>query len=593
MRFRLRCARQLLRQTRIKPIFVTLLVALTWVPTLFAQPRPPLEEEAPAQLRLPYTPPRTTIAEPDPVAPPELSQEGDYRSYPNRWEITPPPYEMNVRGSRWDPYNQNRLKGDFPIAGDDRFLNLTASYDLLLEYRTVPTPSGASAERPESVGFFGRDGQFFSNQNLSFSVDLFKGDTAYRPIDWRVKTTVVANDNRLIVEERGGVNVNVQEGTRRARQRLAFQELFAEVKLADFSPNYDFVSLRAGIQPFQSDFRGFIFTDSNFGVRLFGTLHSNRDQFNLAFFDPLEKETNSGLNTLTRRNRKIGVVNFYRQDFLVKGYTTQVSAHYLRDEATLHFDRNGFLARPDPVGIAKPHTTEVSYLGWTGEGHIHKMNITHAFYKALGEDGTNLMANRPVDIRATMAALEVSADHDWWRPRLAYFYASGDEDPTDSVAEGFDAIFDNPAFAGGGNSYWNRLGLRLAGTGVALVNRGSLLPDLKSSKEEGQPNFVNPGLHLVSAGLDLELTPKFRAMFNVNALRFDRTETFNLLLFQSNIDKKIGWDLSAGCKYRPFLNNNVILQAGVAMFLPNTGFAAIYESDRPLYLGWTQMTLTF
>ncbi len=584
---------QLLRQTRIGRWLTALLVAVVWASPLFAQTPPDTTRPA---LRLPFRAPRTTIAEPEPVAPPELSQVGDYQSYPDRWQIVPPPYEMNVRGSLWDPYNQNRFKGDFPIFpgwGDDRFLNLTAAYDLLLEYRTVPTPSGASADRPESSDVFSRNGQLFLSNSLSVSADLFRGDTAYRPIDWRINGTLVANDNRLFLEERGGVKINVQDGTRRADQAVALQELFGEVKLADLSPNYDFVSLRVGIQPLNSDFRGFIFKDTNLGVRLFGTLESNRDQFNLAYFQPLEKETNSGLNTLDRRDRQIGVANFYRQDFLVKGYTTQVSAHYLRDEGDLHFDRNGFLARPDPIGIAKPHTTEVAYLGWAGDGHIHRMNITHAIYTALGEDAQNLIANRQVDIRATMAALELSADHDWFRPRLAYFYASGDDDPTDGVAQGFDAIFDNPAFAGGSTSFWNRLGIRLAGTGVALVNRGSLLPDLKSGKDEGQPNFVNPGLHLIHAGLDLELTPKFRAMFNMNYLRFDRTETFNLLLFQSNIDKKIGWDLSAGFRYRPFLNNNVIFQGGMAMFLPDTGFEAIYESDRPLYLGWSQMTLVF
>ena len=54
-------------------------------------------------------------------------------------------------------------------------------------------------------------------------------------------------------------------------------------------------------------------------------------------------------------------------------------------------------------------------------------------------------------------------------------------------------------FAGGGFSFWNRMAIRLAGTGVTLVNRGSLLPDLKTSREEGQPNFVNPGLRLASS----------------------------------------------------------------------------------------------
>ena len=52
-------------------------------------------------------------------------------------------------------------------------------------------------------------------------------------------------------------------GTARTRADYALEEWFFETKLADLSPNYDFVSVRAGSQPFVSDFRGFIFADTN------------------------------------------------------------------------------------------------------------------------------------------------------------------------------------------------------------------------------------------------------------------------------------------------------------------------------------------
>ena len=44
---------------------------------------------------------------------------------------------------------------------------------------------------------------------------------------------------------------------------------------------YDFHSIRIGIQPFQSDFRGFLFNDSQLGIRLFGNRHNNRFQYNV------------------------------------------------------------------------------------------------------------------------------------------------------------------------------------------------------------------------------------------------------------------------------------------------------------------------
>jgi hypothetical protein len=546
-------------------------------------------------------PRRPLLSVPESYASPVESAAGDFQEFTDRWRVVLPPYELTVPGSRWDPYNQNRWKGDLPIRGQDLFLNLSAVADTLVEPRQLPTPSGISTARPGSLQFFGRDGQLLATETVALSADLFKGDTAFRPIDWRIKASVVANVNYLRVAENGIVDPDVRQGTSRTDGFVALQELFGEVKLADLSPNYDFVSVRAGIQPFNSDFRGFLFTDTNLGVRLFGSYQSNRDQFNLAFFDQLEKDTNSGLNTFDARHQQVAVANVYRQDFLVPGYTAQASVHYLRDEPSFHFDTNGFLVRPDPVGSFSPHSVRALYLGWTGLGHFGRVNVDHAFYFATGTDSLNPIAgpdvfggHNQVNILAGMAALELSLDRDWWRPRVAYLYASGDRNPTDRTANGFDSILDNPAFAGGGFSFWNRFGILLPGTGVALVNRGSLLPDLRSSKDEGQPNFVNPGLRLISAGVDLDLTPKLRFAATANYLRFDHAGVLELLLFQAPIHREIGWDLSLGARFRPLLSNNIVLLAGVATLLPGTGFKDIYGPDRgPLFGTFADLVLSF
>ena len=546
--------------------------------------------------------PRRPLLTPPPAAPPALPEPAgdDFQQMTDRWRIAPPPYEINVQGSRWDPYNQNQLKGDFPIRGQDIFLNLTAVSDTLVEGRALPTPSGVSTDRPGGFDFFGNDGQLFLVQNFLLSADLFRGDTAFKPFEWRVKATLAANVNYLAVKENAVVKPDVREGTTRTDGRLAVQELFFERKLADLSASYDFVSLRAGIQPFSSDFRGFVFSDTNLGLRLFGSLDANRTQFNLAFFERLEKDTNSGLNTFELRDQRVVVANVYRQDFLREGYTAELSYHYLRDDATFVFDRNGFLARPDPIGSFTPHQITTHYLGWAGFGHLGRINIDHALYYVTGEDSLNPIAGpdrvagrNDVDIDGLMAAVEISIDRDWLRPRLAYFYASGDGRPTDRTARGFDAIFDNPSFAGGGFSFWNRMGIRLAGTGVALTSRGSLLADVKSSKEEGQPNFVNPGIHVLNLGLDVEVTPKLQLVLNASALRFDRTEVLELVLFQDEVRRDIGLDVSAGVRYRPLLNQNVVLVGGIAALVPGNGFADIYEDRSTLAAGFANLILTF
>jgi len=93
-----------------------------------------------------------------------------------------------------------------------------------------------------------------------------------------------------------------------------------------------------------------------------------------------------------------------------------------------------------------------------------------------------------------MAAAEVSYDKDWIRYRVSAFYTSGDASPRDGRARGFDSIVDLPNFAGGLFSFWNREGIRLLGSGILLTTPGSLIPSLRASKEEGQANFVNPGI---------------------------------------------------------------------------------------------------
>src|SRR5207302_8207964 len=111
---------------------------------------------------------------------------------------------------------------------------------------------------------------------------------------------------------------------------------------------------------------------------------------------------------------------------------------------------------------------------------------------------------------------EVSYDRDWARYRASFVYASGDSRPEDGSATGFDSIFDNPNFAGGPFSYFTRQAIRLTGSGVNLVNRNSLLPDLRTSKEQGQANFVNPALLVYNIGADFDLTPKLKLITNIS-----------------------------------------------------------------------------
>src|SRR5262249_49723944 len=169
------------------------------------------------------------------------------------------------------------------------------------------------------------------------------------------------------------------------------------------------------------------------------------------------------------------------------------------------------------------------------------------------------------------------------RYRIAGFFSSGDKNVNDDTARGFDSIVDNPTFAGGQFSFWNQQEIRLTQTGAELVGPNSLLPALRSSKLQGQSNFVNPGLALYNAGIDFDVTPKLRAFVNYNYLRFHRTEPLEFILFQEGLNDsirhEIGHDLGIGFIYRPLLSENIILTAGASGLRPGPGFTDIYTSN--------------
>jgi hypothetical protein len=290
----------------------------------------------------------------------------------------------------------------------------------------------------------------------------------------------------------------------------------------------------------------------------------------------LEKDTNSGLNRFDTRHQNVYIANIFRQDFIRKGYTIQGSFHYNDDRRSVEFDRNGFLVRPALIGDVRPHAIKVGYLGVSGDGHLGRINLSHSYYFAFGHDERNEIAARRVQIRSNLAAAELSVDRDYLRFKGSFLWAQGDSNPTDDRASGFDAIFDDPNFVGGQFSYWVRNGIRLTQTGVGLVQPNSLLPSLRSSKIQGQANFVNPGIYIYNAGVDVEVTQRVKAVVNVNYLRFHRTEPLELLLFQNRIRHDIGFDYSLGVAYRPFLINNFTLTFGANALQTGRGFRDIF-----------------
>jgi hypothetical protein len=563
---------------------------------------------------------------------------GQLSRYPDRHMAETPYLDGPLR--LFDPYKASLLKGDSPIIGKDIFLSILVQDQIEVEFRRTPVGSAISSARSNSNEFFGRSESYTLLNNLSMTIELFKGETAFKPIQWAIHLTPVFNINYNEFKETGivspdprgpnypannpnprppltianpgdidrligddfhrlaGKDLGGTRYTQRTRETVVLQEAFAEIHIRDLSDTYDFASSRIGSQLFVSDFRGFIFNDTDPGIRIFGNYDNNRIQYNAAYFNIREKDTFSGLNQYSARGQDVFILNLFRQDFLslflpktdvlAQGYTAQLSFHANLDHGEQHYDKTGVIVRPAPIGgPIDEHDVNAFYLGWAGDGHIGWLNITHAFYEVLGHDDLNGISGRGVDINAQMFALELSRDYDYLRPHFTFFYASGDDDVRDNVGRGFDAIYDNPTLAGAPFSFFTRQGFGLANAAVLAKAPNSLLLDLRTQKTEGQSNFVNPGTLLVGVGLDADLTPKLKMQFNANYIRFVDTDAIKEALFANQVDRELGWDINLGFTYRPTLTQNIVINAGFGAFLPGRGYRDIYRENTNPVPGFT------
>jgi hypothetical protein len=123
----------------------------------------------------------------------------------------------------------------------------------------------------------------------------------------------------------------------------------------------------------------------------------------------------------------------------------------------------------------------------------------------------------------------------------------------------------------------------VGGGRVALAGRNGVLNSLRSSKDEGQSNFTNPGIALAGLGVDMDVLPSLRATLNANTLYFAETAVIEVARNQANIDKHIGYDLSLALTLRPMTSQNIVLRASYATLIAGDGFKALFPDENPGY----------
>ena len=206
-------------------------------------------------------------------------------------------------------------------------------------------------------------------------------------------------------------------------------------------------------------------------------------------------------------------------------------------------------ARPCSATCAR-RDYDVVYLGYNVDGRIGRINLDASAYGAvrLGpaqrlhrpQRATCRASSSPPSRRSTSTGSASAA------PGL---FASGDGDPYDDVERGFDAIFENPIFAGADTSYWIRQTIPFAGGGraVSINGRNGILNSLRSSKEQGQSQLRQSRHDAArrrrrfrpdAASCACRPTPTISGSSS--------TAVLEDLRMQGTIRRDIGWDLSRG-----------------------------------------------
>jgi hypothetical protein len=485
---------------------------------------------------------------------------------PDRWRLVD---DLGYRVDWLNSYQGNNpLKGDWPVLGGDDFFSLSGASGTLLEARRIA--SSATGE-PDAAGQrTATQGQLFFNESLSLDAVLYRGDTVFRPPDWQWRLTTVLS--------KSGVRA---DGRTDSASTAAVQALSFEKHLRDVSAHDDFDSLRIGIQPLTSDFRGFLLSDQPLAARLFGTRDSNVYQYNVALFRSLRKNAVS-LNDVGAAlpHNDVLLANVYRQDFPRAGVTSEIVAAYNRNREPGMQELLRVDGTANAPAVRTRHDYDIAYLGYGIDGHFGRLNATAMAYGLLGRERQSTFTDAPSTVAAWFAATELSVDSDNRRWRLSLLHASGDDDPYDRRATGFDGLNANPVFAGTDSSFFIHQQLAVAGGAFNLKSRNALLPSLNPTNSGGQDNFSNPGLDLVGLGMDLDLAPKWRGSVDANQLWLDQPAVLADMMMRP-VPRNFGAELAVNAFWRPFANQNVILRMSNAVLKRGPGYRALYDGGIP------------
>jgi hypothetical protein len=592
------------------PYFLVLF-AVCWLPaTLLAQAQPPTvpgskeartsapqtasaQDDTPPGVRdrAPASPVQVAEAGPPPSASAPGAQAADKQSAPPAAAPAPPAAEAkppdeivppkkvkhrwgtyNLEGhpeytyNPFDPYHQNTLKADYPLAGD-WFLQMNALNTVVYKSRSNLDFRNVFPGQK----FFSHNN--FFNENVFYGFEFRHHQDVFVPSNFKIHMDGVFDhkQNPNAVNQTTADNAHVFDA-------------FVDVRLFDSGhDNFDLTFLRAGIQAFQSDFHGLIFNDEGLGGRIFGEFRKNRIRYDIVGLKLFQKNAVSGFIDFSKPSRhQVGIFRFTFEDFLKKGWNSEWSVHF-------NYDPRDIAATGAIAGL------NTVYFGSTLNGHLGRWIFNPAVYGVAGK-ADHIVAGFPVKhtVAAYTGLVDLQYPLDFVKFRLGYVYASGDGNPNDTKDRGFDAISDGVQLFGGPISYF--VGENIKFGAGDLVRANSFFPSLRNGN--AQANYVNPGLQLMNGGMDFILTPRFQTAVNVNYMRFINTGAFPNATgtFANILHKDAGLEGNAFLRIKPFLhqiNQNVVLDLGVSALHPMQGLQDMFQTDKMVYSTFVALRLLY
>jgi hypothetical protein len=445
--------------------------------------------------------------------------------------------------SRWNPYQQNPLKADIPVFGNSGFLELIARFN----------------SNAKDVHGLGNNLKFddTEKQNLVAGFEIKKDDDTFFPSP--IKFRLLGNFQ--IINPPGN---NVQ-----AIQNGALQEAVLDVKVFEIGGNFNLSFFEAGVRPFKSDLNGLILNDTVDEGRLFGELRKNLWRYSVAYIRTLPKDPRSNLisfnSDLLGTHQTVAALNVQRDD-LIPGWNAEFTFHANRDTSA--------------TSPAQSADLNAEYAGVAFNGHVGRFIFQPAVYYAFGTDDRNGLSDPngivlgKQDISAYLGFLDVRYPMDYVQWRAGLLYTSGDRNPNDGKATGFDSISDSINLFGGPASFF--VGQPIAVAGRKLVNLNSAIPSFRLGTRS---NFVNPGILLANVGADFVMTPKLTAAVNVNHISFVNTSSLSFATGTPSIGKDVGLEGVVALRWRPFLNENFVVEAGGTRLTPGDGLKTLVGKD--------------